>query len=77
MAQQGLHRHDLRVARPHIRKHSDHSTGTREEPSELIRDTIESGQIVLVADTRTDQETSIARAVIQASVGDYKETRTV
>ncbi len=45
--------------------------------SELIRDAIASGQIVLVADTRTDQETSIARAVIQASVGDYKETRSV
>ena len=45
--------------------------------SDLVRDAIASGQIVVVADTRTDQETSIARAVIEASVGDYKETNSV
>lgn len=37
----------------------------------------QSGQIVLVADTRTVQETAIARAVIQASVGDYKEVSNI
>lgn len=37
--------------------------------SALVRDAISSGQIVLVAETRTVQETSIAREVIQAAVG--------
>ena len=39
------------------------------EFSALIRDAISSGQVVLVADTRTEQETTIAREVIQVSVG--------
>jgi len=30
-----------------------------------------------MADTRTPQETAIARAIIQASVGDYKEVSNV
>ena len=42
--------------------------------SDLIRDAISSGQVVLVAETRTAQETAIAREVIQASVGDSKDT---
>jgi hypothetical protein len=41
--------------------------------SDLIGDAITSGQVVLVAETRTEQETAIAREVIQASVGDYKD----
>jgi hypothetical protein len=41
--------------------------------SELIRDAISSGQVVLVAETRTEQETAIAREIIQASVGDYND----
>ena len=41
--------------------------------SALIRDAISSGQVVLVAESRTEQETAIAREVIQASVGDYKD----
>lgn len=41
--------------------------------SDLIRDAISSGQVVLVAETRTEQETAIAREVIQASVGDSKD----
>lgn len=58
------------------------SAGTRAENkqgwlSELVRAAISSGQIVLVADTRTVQETAIARAVIQASVGDYKEVSNI
>lgn len=41
--------------------------------SDLIRDAIASGQVVLVAVTKTEQETAIAREVIKASVGDYKD----
>lgn len=41
--------------------------------SELVRDAIASGQIVLVVKTRTARETAIAREVIEASVGDYKD----
>ncbi|WP_296446155.1 hypothetical protein [Rhodoferax sp. UBA5149] len=44
--------------------------------SALVRDAIASGQIVLVVQARTEQETVIARDVIQASVGDYKEIGT-
>lgn len=44
--------------------------------SALVRDAIASGQIVLVVDARTEQETVTAREVIQASVGDYKDIRT-
>jgi len=40
---------------------------------EMVRDAIASGQIVLVAETRTEQETALARDVIGASVGDVKE----
>lgn len=42
--------------------------------SSLVRDAIASGQVVLVAETRTEQETAIAREVIQALVGDSKDT---
>ncbi len=41
--------------------------------SALVRDAISSGQIVLVVETRTEQETAIAREVIQASVGDCED----
>ena len=41
--------------------------------SDLIHDAIASGQVVLVAETRTEQETAIAREVIQAAVGDYND----
>jgi hypothetical protein len=37
--------------------------------SDLIGDAIASGQVVLVAETRTEQETAIAQQVIQASIG--------
>jgi hypothetical protein len=42
----------------------------------LIGDAISSGQVVLVAETRTEQETAMAREVIQASVGQYRELST-
>lgn len=45
--------------------------------SELISDAISSGQVVLVAETRTEQETAIAREVIKASVGDCNDFSTV
>lgn len=41
--------------------------------SELVRDAVSSGQAVLVAETRSDEETAIAREVIQAAVGEYKD----
>lgn len=41
--------------------------------ADMVRDAIANGQIVLVAETRTEQETAIAREVIGASVGDVKE----
>ncbi len=41
--------------------------------ADLIRDAIANGQVVLVAETRTEQETATAREVIQASVGTSKD----
>lgn len=49
-------------------------TGDKHGPfSELVHDAILSGQVVLVAETRTEQETAIAREVIQEAVGDYND----
>ena len=49
------------------------TTGTaKRKLSDLIQDAITSGQVVLVAETLTEQETAIAREVIQAAIGDYK-----
>ena len=42
--------------------------------SALIRDAIASGQVVLVAETLTAQETATAKKVIMAAVGGYKDT---
>jgi len=41
--------------------------------SDLVQDAISNGQVVLVAETRTKQETVIAREVIEISVGNYKD----
>jgi len=41
--------------------------------SDLVGDAIANGHIVLVAETRTEQETAIAREVIKDSVGSYKD----
>ena len=41
--------------------------------SDLIRDAIASGQVVLVADTRSEQETASAREVLRASVGAFED----
>lgn len=42
--------------------------------SDLVRDAIASGQTVVVVETRTQEETATAQAVIQAAVGDYTDT---
>jgi hypothetical protein len=44
--------------------------------SDMVRDAVSSGQIVLVAETRTAQETAIAREVIEASVGGSRDVNT-
>jgi hypothetical protein len=44
--------------------------------SDLVKDAISSGQVVLIAETSTEQETNIAREVIQAAVGNHKDTST-
>lgn len=41
--------------------------------TDLVSDAIANGQVVLVAETRTEQETTTARAIVQASVGDCKD----
>jgi len=41
--------------------------------SDLVHDAMVNGQVVLVAKTRTQEETSIAREVIQAAVGECKD----
>jgi len=43
--------------------------------SSLIQDAILSGQVVLVAETRTEQETAIAREIIQAAVGEFEDAK--
>lgn len=42
--------------------------------SDLVRDAIASGQVVLVAVTKSEQETATAREVIEAAVGEVNET---
>jgi hypothetical protein len=44
--------------------------------SALVGDAILSGQVVLVAETRTEQETASAREVIEAAVGEAKDVST-
>jgi len=41
--------------------------------ADLVRDAIASGQVVLVADTRSESETRIAREIIQAAVGECRD----
>jgi hypothetical protein len=41
--------------------------------SALVTDAIASGQVVLMVETRSVQQTHTAREVIQAFVGDYKD----
>jgi hypothetical protein len=41
--------------------------------SDLVRDAIANGQVVLVAQTRNPEETEIAREVIGSAVGEYND----
>ncbi len=41
--------------------------------SELVRDAVASGQVVLVAQTRSAQETDVAREVVGDAVGEFKD----
>ena len=45
--------------------------------STWVHDAISTGQIVLVVQTRTEQETRIARELLQSSVGDTREVSKV
>jgi hypothetical protein len=45
--------------------------------SDLVGDAIANGHVVLIAETRTEQETTTAREVIQASVGEYRDINEV
>jgi len=46
------------------------------EFSALVGDAISSGQFVLVAETRTAQQTASAKQIIETSVGDYQDIST-
>jgi hypothetical protein len=45
--------------------------------ADLVGDAIANGQVVLVVETRNEQETADAREVIKDSVGKYKDTNLV
>lgn len=45
--------------------------------ADLVQDAIMNGQVVLVAQTRNENETAIAREVIKEAVGDFKDALTV
>ena len=44
--------------------------------SDLVRDAIASGQVVLVVETQTEQQTAIAREVVGDAVGEFKDVAT-
>jgi hypothetical protein len=53
-------------------------TGNQERRfADLIHDALASGQVVLLAQTRTEQETAISRDIIQGSLGDVTEVAAV
>jgi hypothetical protein len=41
--------------------------------SDLVRDAIASGQVVLLVETKTEHETELAREIIKAAVGEFKD----
>jgi hypothetical protein len=43
--------------------------------ADLVQDAIMNGQVVLVAQTRNEQETATAQDVIQLAAGDVKDVR--
>jgi hypothetical protein len=44
--------------------------------SALVEDAINSGQIVVVAETRSEEETQRAKAIFQEAIGDYQDIKT-
>lgn len=42
--------------------------------SDLVRDAIASGQVVLLVQTNTEHETEVAREVIKSAVGEFKDS---
>lgn len=44
--------------------------------SDLVRDAIASGQVVLIAETRNEQETAIASEILEAAIGEYSDLST-
>lgn len=47
----------------------------KKEFADLIRDAVSSGQVALLVETRTEQETILARDVIRASASDEKDMK--
>jgi hypothetical protein len=43
--------------------------------ADLVQDAIMNGQVVLVVQTRSEQETAIAQEVIKEAVGDFEDVR--
>lgn len=41
--------------------------------SDLVQDAITTGQVVLVAETRSEPQTALARKVLEVAVGDYSD----
>jgi hypothetical protein len=55
---------------------SSDGTGHKDGPfAELVSDAISSGQVVLMVETRTEEETRIARTLIRTSVGEDKDIK--
>lgn len=50
--------------------------GDKAKFNELVHDAVSLGQIVLVAESRSVQETEMAREVFQAAIGDYNDVST-
>ena len=55
---------------------SDSKTKKEGKLADMVQDAIMSGQVVLVAETRTEQETVIAQEVINRAVGEFKDVNT-
>jgi hypothetical protein len=56
---------------------SESSTKKEGKFADLVQDAIMNGQVVLVAQTRTELETSTAQEILKEAVGDYKDSTTV
>lgn len=56
-----------------VRNSGTTRVGEKGKFSKLVSDAIMNGQVVLVAETRSQHETEIAQEAIKASLGNYKE----